>query len=72
VTYTIDNAEEAEEKLKNLLSYLVNEHGELATYWFSSTAIERADSMTWDEVNKRPITVDELDLDELLDNSKMD
>jgi hypothetical protein len=50
------------------LSYLINEHGELATYWFSSMAIERADSMTWDEVNKRPITVDELDLDELLDN----
>jgi len=68
LTYTIDNAEEAEEKTKNLLSYLVNEHGESATYWFSSTAIERADSMKWDEVNKRPITVDELDLDELLDD----
>jgi hypothetical protein len=68
VTYTVDNAEEAEEKLKNLLSYLVNEHGESATYWFSSTAIERADSMKWDEVNKRPITVDEMDLDELLDD----
>jgi hypothetical protein len=71
VTYTIDNAKEAEEKLKNLLSYLVNEHGESATYWFSSMVIERADSMKWDEVNKMSITVDELDLDELLDN-KMD
>jgi hypothetical protein len=40
VTYTIDNAEEAEEKLKNLLSYLIHEHGESATYWFSSAAIE--------------------------------
>jgi hypothetical protein len=66
VTYTIDNAEEAEEKLKNLLSYLVHEHGESATYWFSSTAIERADSMKWDDVNERPITVDEMGLDELL------
>jgi hypothetical protein len=68
VTYTIDNAEEAEEKLKNLLSYLVHEHGESATYWFSSTAIERADSMKWDDVNERPITVDEMGLDELLDD----
>jgi hypothetical protein len=68
VTYTIDNAEEAEEKLKNILSYLVHEHGESATYWFNPTAIERADIMKWDEVNNRPITVDELDLDELLDD----
>ena len=68
VTYTVDNAEEAEEKLKNLLSYLVHAHGESATYWFSSSAIERADSMKWDAVNHWPITVDELDLDDLLDN----
>jgi hypothetical protein len=32
VTYTIDNVLDAEEKLKNLLSYLVHEHGESATY----------------------------------------
>jgi hypothetical protein len=68
VTYTVDNAEEAEEKMKNLLSYLVHEHGDSATYWFNSTAIERADHMQWDKVNNRPITIDELDLDDLLDD----
>jgi hypothetical protein len=68
VTYTVDNAEEAEEKLKNLLSYLINAHGESATYWFSPTAMTLVDCMMWDEVNHRPITVDKLDLDALLDN----
>jgi hypothetical protein len=68
VTYTIDNALEAEEKLKNLLSYLIHNHGDSATYWFSPTAIERADNMKWDEVNDRPITAEELDLDALLDD----
>jgi hypothetical protein len=66
VSYTVDNAEEAEEKLKNLLSYLVHAHGKSATYWFSTTAIERADHMHWDKKNDRPITIEELDLDELL------
>jgi hypothetical protein len=68
VTYTINNATEAEEKIKNLLSYLAHEHGESATYWFSATAIERADHMTWDTENDRPITVEEQDLDDLLDD----
>jgi hypothetical protein len=67
ITYTVGNAEEAEEKIKNLLSYLIHEHGDSATYWFTPTAIDRADSMKWDEVNDRPITADELGLDELLD-----
>jgi hypothetical protein len=68
VTYTVDNAVEAEEKLKNLLSYLLQAHGESATYWFNPTAIERADNMSWDKVNDRPITVEEIDLDTLLDD----
>jgi hypothetical protein len=67
-TYTIDNAVEAEEKLRNLLSYLMHSHGDSATYWFSGTAIERADHMKWDEVNQRPITVEEMDLDDVLDD----
>jgi hypothetical protein len=67
VTYTIGNATEAEEKLKNLPSYLIHEHGESATYWFRSGAIERADSMTWDDINDRPITAEEMELDDLLD-----
>jgi hypothetical protein len=66
VTYTVDNAVEAEEKLKNLLSYLAHEHGDSATYWFSSAAIDRADHMQWDDKNDRPITIEELDLDDLL------
>ena len=66
VTYTVDNTEEAEEKLKNLLSYLIHEHGDSATYWFNPTAIDRADHMQWDHDNDRPVTVEELDLDELL------
>jgi hypothetical protein len=66
VTYTIDNAVEAEEKLKNLLSYLAHDHGDSATYWFSPAAIDRADHMKWDDKNDRPITIEELDLDELL------
>jgi hypothetical protein len=68
VTYTVDNAPEAEEKLKNLLSYLIHSHGESSTYWFNATAIERADCMKWDDVNGRPITVEEMDLDDLLDD----
>jgi hypothetical protein len=59
---------EAEEKLKNLLSYLIHEHGESATYWFNTNAIKRADHMTWDEENDRPITIEEIDLDTLLDD----
>lgn len=68
VTYAVDNAEEAEEKIKNLLSYLIHDHGDSATYWFNPTAIERADGMKWDEVHNRPITADELDLDDLLND----
>jgi hypothetical protein len=68
VTYTVDNAVEAEEKLKNLLSYLLQAHGKSATYWFNPTAIERADNMSWDKANDRPITVEEIDLDLLLDD----
>jgi hypothetical protein len=68
VGYTVDNAVEAEEKLKNLLSYLIHEHGESATYWFNTNAISRADSMKWDNETDRPITVEEMDLDLLLDD----
>jgi hypothetical protein len=67
-TYTVDNAEEAEEKLRNLLSYLSHEYGDSASYWFSATAIERADNMAWDDEQQRPITTEELDLDALLDD----
>jgi hypothetical protein len=67
-TYTVDNAEEAEEKLCNLLSYLSHEYGDSASYWFSATAIERADNMAWDDEQQRPITTEELDLDALLDD----
>jgi hypothetical protein len=67
-TYTIDNAVEAEEKLRNLLSYLIHEHGDSATYWFNPVALERADNMAWDDENERPITIEEMDLDDLLDD----
>jgi hypothetical protein len=53
VGYTINNAVEAEEKLKNLLSYLIHEHRESATYWFSTNAIGRADGMKWDNETDR-------------------
>jgi hypothetical protein len=69
VGYTVDNAVEAEEKLKNLLSYLVHEHGESATYWFSTNAIRQADGMKWDNETNRPITAEEMDLDLLLNNN---
>jgi hypothetical protein len=69
VGYTVDNAVEAEEKLKNLLSYLIHKHGESATYWFSTNAIGRADGMKWDKENDRPITAEEMDLDLLLENN---
>jgi hypothetical protein len=59
---------EAEEKLRNLLSYLIHSHGDSATYWFSGTAIERADQMKWDADNDRPITIEEMVLDEVLDD----
>jgi hypothetical protein len=68
VGYTVDNAVEAEEKLKNLLSHLIHEHGESATYWFSTNAIGRADGMKWDNKNDRPITAEEMDLNLLLDD----
>jgi hypothetical protein len=67
-TYTIDNAVEAEEKLRNLLSYLIHEHGDSATYWFNPVALERADNMAWDDENERPITIEEMDLDDLLED----
>jgi hypothetical protein len=68
VGYTIDNAVEAEEKLKKLLSYLIHEHGESATYWFSTNAIGQAKGMKWDKENDRPITAEEMDLDLLLND----
>jgi hypothetical protein len=58
----------AEEKLKNLLSYLIHDYGDSATYWFSASAIERADHMKWDDSNDRPITAEEMELDDLLDD----
>jgi hypothetical protein len=67
VTYTVNNAPEAEEKLKNILSYLVQSHGESSLYWFTATAIEQADQIKWDNVNERSITVEEMELDDLLD-----
>ena len=67
-TYTIDNAIEAEEKLRNLLSYLIHEHGDSATYWFNPVALERTDNMAWDDVHERPITIEEMDLDDLLED----
>jgi hypothetical protein len=68
ITYTVENAPDAEEHLRHLLSYLIHEHGDAATYWFSSMAIERADEVEWDTENNRPITIEEMDLDALLDD----
>jgi hypothetical protein len=68
VGYTVNNAVEAEEKLKNLLSYLIHEHGESATYWFSTNAIGRADGMKWDNEKDWPITAEEMDLNLLLND----
>jgi hypothetical protein len=68
VTYTIDNAVEAEGKLKNLLSHLLQAHGKSATYWFNPTAIELVDNMLWDKVNDRPIIIEESELDKLLND----
>jgi hypothetical protein len=68
LTYTVDNASEAEEKVKNLLSYLTRSYGDSVMYWFTAAAIERAEHMKWDDVNDRPITREEMDLDDLLDD----
>jgi hypothetical protein len=57
-----------EEKLKHLLSYLIHEYGESATYWFSTNAIGRVDGMKWDNKNDQPITAEEMDLDLHLDD----
>ena len=67
-TYAINNAIKAEEKLRNLLSYLIHEHGDSATYWFNPVALERTDNMAWDDENERLITIEEMDLDDLLDD----
>jgi hypothetical protein len=72
ITYKVDNAEEAEEKLKHLLSYFINDHGDSNTLWFLPTAIERADGMKWDEVNNRPISAFEEELDGILDDDDLD
>jgi hypothetical protein len=69
VGYTVNNAVEVEEKLKNLLSYLIHEQGESATFWFSTNAVGRADGMKWDKENDRPITAEEMDLDLLLNDN---
>jgi hypothetical protein len=42
---------------------------ESATHWFSPTAIDRADHMKWDDTTDRPITIEELDLDDLLEDN---
>jgi hypothetical protein len=72
VTYKFDNAEEAEEKLKHLLSYFIHDYGNSSTLWFLPTAIERADGMKWDEVNNRPISAFEEELDGILDDDDLD
>jgi hypothetical protein len=68
VEYTVDGAVEAAEKLKNLLSYLIHEHGESATVWFSTNPIGRAEGIKWDKENNWPITAEEMDLDLLLND----
>jgi hypothetical protein len=68
VEYTVDGAVEAAEKLKNLLSYLIHEHGESATVWFSTNPIGRAEGIKWDKENNWPITAEEMDLNLLLND----
>jgi hypothetical protein len=72
VTYKVDNAVEAKEKLKHLLSYLVHDHGDSSTLWFLPSAIERADGMKWDDINDRPISTFETELDGILDDDDLD
>jgi hypothetical protein len=45
---------------------LIHAHGESVTYWFHPIVLERADAMAWDDVNEQPITLEEMDLDDLL------
>lgn len=72
VTYKVDNAVEAEEKLKHLLSYFIHDHGDSSTLWFLPTAIEQADGMKWDAINDRPISAFEEELDGILDDDDLD
>jgi hypothetical protein len=72
VTYKVDNAVEAEEKLKHLLSYFIHDYGDSSTLWFLPTAIERADGMKWDAINHRPISAFEEELDGILDDDDLD
>jgi hypothetical protein len=58
-----------EEKLIFLLSYLIHEHGDLATYWFTSTVIKQVDHMMWDNVNDHLITAKEMDLNNFLEDN---
>jgi hypothetical protein len=71
-TYTVDNAIEAEEKIKNLLSYLDHSYGSSAALWFLPPAMERADGMKWDDATDRPISAFEEELDGILDDDDLD
>jgi hypothetical protein len=67
-TFTQAHAVEAEEKLKFLLNYLEHHYGTSAvSHWFTQDACDRAEEVIWDNDTDRPISREELDLDELLD-----
>jgi hypothetical protein len=72
VTYMIANASDAEERLRHLLPYLSKDHGDETCYWFSAMAIECTKEVKWDEVNQWPISIEEMDLDALLDDDDVD
>ena len=66
-TFASDIADEAREVVTNLLSYLIHAHGESATLWFTPSACDRADTMIWDEAEGRPVSTEEVDMDDMLD-----
>jgi hypothetical protein len=69
VTYTQSNAVEAEEKLRYLLTYLEHEHGDSSvSHWFTQDACDRAEDVLWDKATNRPISKEEIALDDLLND----
>jgi hypothetical protein len=67
-TFTQAHAVEAEEKLKFLLNYLEHHyHTSAVSHWLTQDACDRAEEVIWDKDTDRPISREELDLDELLD-----
>jgi hypothetical protein len=67
VTYCKAYESEAVEKIANIASFFQHHYGDESLERFTPEACEQADNTKWDEKNDRPITMDEQDLQEVME-----